>query len=107
MPQFFQNCGRGDIRGRPAGRLSFFLGCARGATSRISLSAESEEGAALHLPAFFKRLVGMEGAKPLPRFPQKAKSYPLRLGRNPKRRKGGPQAARGCPRGRNFKEIAA
>ena len=32
MPQFFQNCGRGDIRGRPAGRLSFFLGCARGAT---------------------------------------------------------------------------
>ena len=32
MPQFFQNCGRGDIRGRPAGRLSLFLGCARGAT---------------------------------------------------------------------------
>ena len=31
MPQFFQNCGRGDIRGRPAGRRSFFLGCARGA----------------------------------------------------------------------------
>ena len=58
-------------------------------------------------PAFFKRLVGMEGAKPLPRFPQKAKAYSLRLGRNPKRRKGGPQAARGCPRGRNFFEIAA
>ena len=32
MPQFFQNCGRGDIRGRPAGRLSLFWGCARGAT---------------------------------------------------------------------------
>ena len=32
MPQFLRNCGRGDIRGRPAGRLSFFLGCARGAT---------------------------------------------------------------------------
>ena len=32
MPQFLRNCGRGDIRGRPAGRLSLFLGCARGAT---------------------------------------------------------------------------
>ena len=31
MPQFLRNCGRGN-RGRPAGRLSFFLGCARGAT---------------------------------------------------------------------------
>ena len=27
-----RNCGRGDIRGRPAGRLSLFWGCARGAT---------------------------------------------------------------------------
>ena len=32
MPQFLRNCGRGDIRGWPAGRLSLFLGCARGAT---------------------------------------------------------------------------
>ena len=32
MPEFLRNSGRGDIRGRPAGRLSLFLGCARGAT---------------------------------------------------------------------------
>ena len=41
-------------RGRPAGRLFHFLGCARGATSKISLSAESDSGALplRTLPAF-------------------------------------------------------
>ena len=54
MPQFLRNCGRGN-RGRPAGHLSLFWGCARGATSRISLSAESEEGAALHPASLLKK----------------------------------------------------
>ena len=41
-------------RGWPAGRLFHFLGCARGATSKISLSAESDSGALplRTLPAF-------------------------------------------------------
>ena len=53
MPQFRRNCGRGN-RGRPAGRLSFCLGCARGATSEDSRSAERDLGALplRTLPAF-------------------------------------------------------
>ena len=37
-------------------------------------------------PAFFKRLVGMEGAKPLLRFPQKAKSNSVAPRAQPKNR---------------------
>ena len=38
-------------------------------------------------------------AEPFSRSTESETPIPLRLGRNPKRRKGGPQAARGCPRG--------
>ena len=56
-------------------------------------------------PAFFKRLVGMEGAKPLLRFPQKAKSNsvaPRAQPKNGQRRPAGrlreprPQFRRNC-----------
>ena len=52
MPQFLRNCGRGYPAGGLRAAFSTFWVAPEAQRDKISLSAESEEGSALHPPAF-------------------------------------------------------